>query len=191
MKESRAASRALRILVSALALLLAPVAIVLGGAAPAMAHATLVGGSPADGSTVSTPPAKVTLKFDEDIRTPSVVIVTGPDGQRVDHGAVKVVNNVVSIPMAVEGGGRYTVAYRVISADGHPVADETSFTYEGDVVSGRSAAPSPAVPESRAGTNTGWVIGGVAIAVLAAGLLLFTTRRRKPGADGDRSGRGR
>jgi methionine-rich copper-binding protein CopC len=164
-------------------------ATLLYGAAPASAHASLVGASPADGSTASAAPEQVTLRFDENIRSPSVVIVTGPGGRRVDHGATTVRDNTAGVPVNVAQPGRYTVAFRVLSGDGHPVAGETTFSYRGTGSGSASTTPTTPMPASSVGGgsgSTGWVAGGVAVALLAAGgLLLFgrlSGRRRQPAA---------
>jgi methionine-rich copper-binding protein CopC len=158
------------------------------GAAPASAHASLVGATPAPGSTVRVAPTTVTLRFDENVRTPSVVIVTGPDGRRADHGRATIVDNTVTVAVSVSGSGRYRVAYRVISADGHPVAAETSFTYHGTgaaaaptTPSGASASPA-AAPADHGSSGNPWVLGGVLAALLVAGALLLAGRRRQPPA---------
>jgi methionine-rich copper-binding protein CopC len=165
-------------------------ATLLHGAAPASAHASLVGASPPDRSSVETAPAKVMLRFDENIRAPSVVIVTGPGGRRVDHGATAVVDNTAGVHVTVTDPGRYTVAYRVLSADGHPVAGETTFGYRGagaGAGNGSGSAPtSPASTADGGSSATGWVAGGVVVALLAAGALLLSGRlpgrRRQPPA---------
>ena len=89
--------------------------------------------SPADRSLLTKAPSKVVLTFDENIRTPSKIVVDGPDGSRVDHGGTGVVDNKVSVHVDLrpvpQDVGRYTVAYRVVSADGHPVAGTKTFRY--------------------------------------------------------------
>jgi methionine-rich copper-binding protein CopC len=175
MRTHRAArgTRHVAVVVSTVTLLL----LVGYGVGPASAHATLVGASPADGSTVRSAPATVTLRFDENIRTPSVVIVEGPDGKRVDHGTTKVLDNTASVPVHVEASGAYTVAFRVVSADGHPVAARTSFTYRGAGGGTASAGPPKAASTpSGSGGFTRWVIVGVAAALVAAGGLLLAGR---------------
>ena len=53
----------------------------------ASAHATLLSVDPHDGSTVSRRPDAVTLRFSEPVQPPVGVVVVGPGGQRVSHGA--------------------------------------------------------------------------------------------------------
>jgi methionine-rich copper-binding protein CopC len=157
-------------LVTGVALLVVQV----GGAGPAAAHASLVGVVPADGATVRSAPAEVTLRFDENIRQPSVVVVDGPDGKRVDHGSTTVLNDTASVRVRVRDPGPYTVAYRVLSADGHPVSGRTRFTFRD---AQGSAAVQPARTEARSGTRL--VVAGAAAALLVAGGLLLTGRTRR------------
>jgi methionine-rich copper-binding protein CopC len=154
------------------------------GATPASAHAHLVRAVPGDGATVTTAPARVRLVFDENMRAPAALAVTGPSGARVDQGQAQVLDNTASVRVEVRTAGRYTVAFRVVSADGHPVSEQTSFVF----APGGSARPGTAQPdrtghaghESAAaggGFSRGRVIGIVAVAGLLVGLALLTVRR--------------
>jgi methionine-rich copper-binding protein CopC len=99
-------------------------------AAPAWAHTGLVRASPADGAMVTRPPEQVRLEFDGSIQPEFVtVVVTAPDGRQAQQGDSQVQGRTVVQPLAVLAAGRYRVAYRVLSADGHPVARELSFVY--------------------------------------------------------------
>src|SRR6185369_9573125 len=91
-------------------------------AAPASAHASLVHASPADRSAVATAPTAVSLTFDENIRMPSVILVYDADGASVVQGKTSVADNTASIGVDATATGDYTVVYRVVSTDGHPVA---------------------------------------------------------------------
>jgi hypothetical protein len=135
---------------------------------------------------VTEAPSEVVLTFDENIRTPSKIVVHGPAGSRVDHGGTTVVVNKVSVDVELRpvprDVGRYTVAYRVVSADGHPVAGTKTFRY---APPGVTAAPvgSSADGTTRASSSrTVWVVGGcVAVAVLALVLMLPRLRTgRRP-----------
>ncbi|MBF4617713.1 copper resistance protein CopC [Clavibacter sp. VKM Ac-2873] len=137
------------------------------GALSASAHDYLVSSSPAAGSTVDAPPSEVALTFNDvilDLGTAagaggdaatggasgaggsSIVQVTGPDAQGTHFETGCAVNSgrTVSVPVALGGSGQYTVTWRVVSADGHPVSDSIAFTYQ---------APDGATPS--AGTPAG------------------------------------
>lgn len=103
----------------------------LGLAGPAGAHTELTGSDPADGATVTSPPAAITLTFNEQVQAflPTVV-VTGPDGQPYTAGEPTPSGSTISAPLTPLGpAGPYTVAYRIVSADDHPVTGQIIFTY--------------------------------------------------------------
>jgi copper transport protein len=127
-------------------------------ASPASAHAVLQSTNPVANTTVPTAPAEVVLTFSEPVSpVPDRIRVLAPDGARADRGEPVAREGVLSIPMRTDTPrGTYLVSYRVISADGHPVAG--SFTYS---VGAPSAAP--AADGDQAGTG-GWAQVGVAVA---------------------------
>ena len=159
----------------AAALLLVTVA-----AAPARAHSQLISMSPADGSTVTVAPLRVVLTFDEDVQhIGDAVVVTAPDGSRVDAGPPAIQGPTVSEPLkALTVRGHYTVAYRVVSDDGHPVTRTLGF----DLAAGTAPTATP-----RTGTDDGSGSDGVSwpvyvlVALLVGGAgWLFLPARRRP-----------
>lgn len=135
----------------ALPLLVALLA-VLFPATPAAAHARLVGSQPPGGATLAEPPAEVTLEFSERIEASfGGVQVFDPAGARVDAGDAQIAGTSVRVALQpLETPGTYTVAFRIISGDSHPVESRFAFVYqpptpappaEEDAV---SAAPEPA-----------------------------------------------
>jgi methionine-rich copper-binding protein CopC len=153
-------------------------------AAPAVAHASLVRVVPGDGTRVDSPPSRVSLVFDENVRAPSTVVVTGPDGHAVQHGPVEVVDNTAAVAVRVTATGTYRVAFRVVSADGHPVTGQTSFGFRATPApSGTDASPQAAAgghrhaAEPDPGVSSRRVVGIVAGVALLAGLGLLTVRR--------------
>jgi len=109
--------------------LAAALGVVALAAAPAAAHASLIGANPEDGGTVERPPTEVVLEFSEEVAEPAFVSVTTADGIDVTGGAVTVDGASVTRPLAAAAAaGEYTIAYRVVSADGHPIEGETTFT---------------------------------------------------------------
>ena len=116
-------------------------------AAPASAHAELIGSSPKDGATVKTLPRQVQLEFSEEIGTPAFVEVKAADGTDVTAGDPDVLGATVTVPLTGAGpAGSYTIDYRVVSADGHPVSDELTF----DVTTGASPTGSASAPTAAA-----------------------------------------
>jgi len=103
---------------------------VLGPARAASAHAELLATDPVDGSLVNTAPQQVTLQFSEDVAVqPDGVRVLDADAARVDTGQAKAAGNTITVPLKTSvPDGSYVVAWRVISADGHPVRGAFNFS---------------------------------------------------------------
>jgi len=118
-------------------------------AGPASAHAQLVSTDPADGSTLSAPPATVTLTFDEDLLADTETIsINDENGNVVASQQATPSGSTVSVPWPADlASGTYQVAFRVVSGDGHPVMGAITFTITG---SGPSVAPSLAASASAA-----------------------------------------
>jgi copper resistance protein C len=115
---------------TAVGIAVASLAAAVAVAGPASAHASLTSSKPADGATVTEAPAQVELTFSEEIRSPSTIVVTGPDGTHVQQGPVRIANSTATLALGqITAPGRYIVAYRVVSDDGHPVSGELSFTF--------------------------------------------------------------
>lgn len=94
---------------------------------PAFAHAQLLSSQPANGDSLATTD-EVVLTFNEEISPDFVQIAaTGPDGDILDGEAV-VDGAVLTQPIRPTSNGEHTVTYRVVSADGHPVSGEVTFT---------------------------------------------------------------
>lgn len=102
--------------------------LVFGGAGNAMAHASLVATEPRDGSMVAQPPDKVRLQFNEPV-TPAVVRLIDADGKVRADAVVEPVGEAIEITLPGSlPAGTQVVSYRVISADGHPVAGSMMFS---------------------------------------------------------------
>ena len=127
--------------------------LVLIAAPPAWAHATVVGSDPVDGSRLKTAPTQVSITFDQAVtlNAEGYLRVVDQAGRRVDSGQPSHPNGVGSkIAVAVKSGpgdGTYTASFRVISADGHPVAGAIRFVVgSGSLAAG--TAPSSTVDGS-------------------------------------------
>jgi copper transport protein len=116
--------------------------LLLAGAGPAAAHATLVSTDPTDGSVVAHAPATISATFDEAVGvSPDSLRVFAPDGTQVDTGGTTVASDPDTVRVALKSGlddGTYTVAWHVVSADTHPV--QGAFTFSVGHRSGRVAA---------------------------------------------------
>lgn len=111
------------------------------GAAPASAHAELRATDPPGGGVLDTAPERVVLRFTEPVELSfgSVRVFT-EEGQRVDTGSAAHADgrrDAVAVTVAGDrmGRGSFVVAWRVLSADSHPV--QGAFTFRvGDAVAG-------------------------------------------------------
>jgi copper resistance protein C len=194
--------------------LVAAVAMVLLAAPTASAHDSLVSSSPADGQSVTTMPDTVVLTMNEAaVAVGTRLVVSGPDGQ-VQQGRPRLSKNTVEQAVDPDApAGRYTVTWRVTSADGHPVSGTFSFTVaqaatptssepagsasspaDGSVPTTAAAGPSAAAAGPTSSTSTGesgqsgtsWAVWLVlAILVLAgAGAATVRLRRGRSGGHG-------
>jgi copper transport protein len=128
----------------------------------ASAHAVLEATDPEQGAVVATVPAMVSLTFSEAvIVSPDGVRVFGPDGHRVDNGQTIHLGRPATVGVAVTGSqlGTYTVAWRVISADSHPVAGAFTFSV---------GHPSPSREPGQAQPSGSRLVGVVYAVVRAA-----------------------
>jgi copper transport protein len=133
---------------SALATGLLVTTLLAGGAAPAGAHATLIGTVPAADGVVDAVPAAVELRFDEPVELgDDAVQVFGPDGGRVDQGTLEKRDAGATLVAQIGGDaqGTYTVAWRVTSEDSHTLSGSFVFhngtrTGAVDVDDGNSSA---------------------------------------------------
>ena len=165
-------------LATALALVAGAVALLALAAGPAAAHATLIGTDPAEGEVLPTAPERVTFTFNEPVSlTSDAVGVFDATGEPVEAEASGTGEELVAeLPDLADG--TYVVTYRVVSADGHPVAGSLSFSVgapsETVVAPGvdLDAAP-PAATSTALGVATAVAYLGL---LVAAGLVLFTTR---------------
>ncbi len=119
-------------------------------AAPAAAHARLVGTEPSGGSTVVDPPEQIVLTYNEQVEESfSDVQVFDPSGVRVDARAARIEGPEIVVPMTpITDGGTYTVVFRVIGVDGHPVESRFTFIFEPSAETPPTPTPDPTVSES-------------------------------------------
>ncbi|MDE3724413.1 copper resistance protein CopC [Nocardiopsis sp. N85] len=112
--------------------------------APALAHDVLTGSNPKDGATLDTVPEEVVLSFNNEPMTGgsgSAVVVTGPDGETTYEDGEPAFDGLdVSVGLLpLEEAGEYTIGFRVVSSDGHPIQDSLTFTVTEEAVA--AAAP--------------------------------------------------
>jgi copper resistance protein C len=202
------ASRGVR--VGGLALLVvASAALVALPAMPASAHNYLVASSPAEGEVVTEQPGVISLETNDellDVEGGAVIQVQGPDGRYYGDGCTEVVGVSAQTIAQLGTPGAYTVTWRVVSTDGHPISGAWSFDWQpaegvtlgegspepgvcGDVaVSTPGAATDEPTDEATeepadASSDTApldalWIVGGVLLAAVAALGTWLVMRRR-------------
>ena len=179
-------------------MLLATVAMLSAGTT-AMAHAELEASTPADGSQLEAVPAALSFSFREPlIPAGNAITLTGLEtGSRFDLAEVETSGNTAAVTWPDAAGvGEYRAAYRVVSADGHPIAGSITFAIVGpDPGPGApDAGPAPtgrvespvahttgtlAAPTQTSAREENWVLGGIAVVLLAAGLVTWLIRRNR------------
>lgn len=170
-------------------LLVAVLAVLFAGlfAGTASAHSGAVSSVPEDGSTVEVGPARASITFNEELQEtfPSLTVV-GPDGHLWSKGKAVVDGRTVSVELGELGPvGEYTIAFRVTSADGHPVSGTRQFTLskEGTGTPGPKPGEDTATGDSDSGGVPVWVfvLGGVVLfgVGLAVALLGGRSGRQK------------
>lgn len=174
----------------------------LGLAGPAAAHDAAESSSPAQGAALAAPPAEVSVTFNEKpLGIGASFSVKDASGAEWAEGPVQITDNVAAQKLK-DGApaGKYTVAWRVVSSDSHPIEGTFSFTAARAASAGAAATapaerptagasvpaigtPQPGVTSAPEPSGDGepfqWSI--VIFAAVAVGLLAtlaFLTRRR-------------
>jgi copper transport protein len=154
----------------------------------AFAHASLIGTTPEQGAALVRSPAKVVLRFDEGVSTVAGSLrVYDSQVQRVDEGDVSKPSS-DEVAVSLPGGlpdGTYTVAWRVLSADSHPIRG--AFVFSVGQPSGDASGVIDEVLDAEAGSEAvdlslGIVrFFGLALILLCVGgatLLAFVAEKR-------------
>ena len=179
-----------------LAALLVASGLTLAIASPAHAHDELIGSDPAQGATLDTLPAELTLTFSaaiSDEEGASIVEVTDASGTSLADGAPSVQDNVLTQQLGGEASGDITVLWKVVSSDGHPISGEITFTVSDGSGPAATTAPQPTETELTDDMSVDWgatllanllpVLIGAALLAGAIVAIVLAARRR-----GGRSG---
>ncbi len=142
--------------------------LVLLPAGPASAHATLVDSDPTDGAVLAEAPTSATLGFDERVTlAPDAVRLFDDRGTEIPTTAGARDSVVtVALPAADLDEGTYFLTWRVVSADGHPVAGTLTFSV------GRVSAVVTPPPAAGAAPSSVGVALSVARVLAYLGLLV-------------------
>ncbi|MGH3897401.1 MAG: FixH family protein [Pseudonocardiaceae bacterium] len=151
------------------------VALVVGGSA--VAHAELISTDPGQGAVVATAPSTVSLMFSEPVVVAADGIrIFGPDGAQLDTGDAVALGRASTVGVALRGSdppgdarqqGTFTVSWRVVSVDSHPVAGAFTFS-----VGQPSANRAPGTTQPSGSTAVG-VLYGIARATAFSSFALL------------------
>jgi methionine-rich copper-binding protein CopC len=155
----------------------------------ASAHDGLVSSSPLANEKLTTAPTKVTLSFAETPLSAGLgVVVKGPDGKSVVAGPPAVDGTDVITPLVtLDASGTYTVSWRVVATDGHPVSGTFTFSVAPAAVIPAEPEASPSnsellsVAQSPGVDLTPWMVGGslaLLVVIIILGVLGVLARRR-------------
>ncbi|WP_412168612.1 copper resistance CopC family protein [Curtobacterium flaccumfaciens pv. flaccumfaciens] len=150
MRTARTTAAALAIVAAGL--------LTLVGVQPASAHSALTSSTPADGAVVTEPLESVDLTFSEaplaGLDAGLRIQVTDASGADVARGDVTVSGTTMRRAVDLDQG-RYTVLWRYVSPDGHPIEGTLAFEYRAAApVSTPSASATPTPTASTAPTSS-------------------------------------
>ncbi|MFD3377129.1 MULTISPECIES: copper resistance CopC/CopD family protein [unclassified Streptomyces] len=160
----------------------------LGGAGPASAHSAVRETTPGEGTVLKSAPKQVTMTFTESVGiTDDSLRVLSPENRRVNAGDTEHASgrsDTVRVPL--DNGladGTYTVAWRVVSADSHPISGAFTFSIGKPSETTASVSAEPAVnPASGALYDIARYAAYAAVALLI-GAVTFVLVCRPPSAE--------
>jgi methionine-rich copper-binding protein CopC len=109
-------------------------------AGPAFAHTKLKAAVPADGSTIEAAPAVFTLTFSEPARLTALSVQKDGGAEQKIASLPSTASVEAKVPAPKLENGRYTLNYRMVSADGHVMNGKITFTVGGKAAPGAAAA---------------------------------------------------
>lgn len=99
------------------------------GSGPAQAHDQLIGSNPKQGAKLDKQPEWIELEYSGEIQDIGTEIRVERDGEDYSAGEITVEGRTVksALPDDLKPGD-YTIAWRVVSQDGHPISGKVEFT---------------------------------------------------------------
>lgn len=153
---------------------------------PANAHNVLKSANPAIGSSITSGPSIVSVTFNEPVQNGfTELIVLGPGNTHWEGGPPTIDGDTVQAPLRPLGPAAwYTVEYRIVSADGHPVTGASRFRltvagsgtpadpsgYSGGALIQPQDTANAAVAPATAAPIWPWIVGAGVALILAFGL---------------------
>jgi hypothetical protein len=164
----------LSVVVTALALLSSPVA---------SAHGEIVSSSPEQYSNATPIPTQVWIQFDGNLQTLdgqaiNTIDVVDSTGLTVSFGDPVIEGGTISTKISGQSApGVFTVNYRIVSEDGHPVEGSYTFNASPDY----SAVPiaTTSAPKEKSSLNIGGAVMIFFLAVFGIGLMVKRKNEKK------------
>ncbi|WP_354178300.1 copper resistance CopC family protein [Arthrobacter sp. UYP6] len=128
------------------ALLMAGFAAALSTAPAALAHDELVSSAPAAGERFETSPPELELVFSSALMDlGNQILVLDADGRNWAEAAPVLSRETLVQPLPTDmPGGEYSVRWRAVSSDGHPITGQFEFLVGAEAVAGSAATAVPA-----------------------------------------------
>jgi methionine-rich copper-binding protein CopC len=143
--------------------------------APAAQANTLVATSPIAGSTLKAGPSAITITTEFPlIEEGNEVVVTDPNGKRVDTGILTVLGtDAVAEMKPLETSGLYKVTYLLLAEADIPLEGSFTFTYSAIVISTPSASAAPQPSASATSQPVGSNFGTNLFVIFLLGLSIL------------------
>jgi len=148
---------------------------------PAHAHAALLRSDPPNGAVLAAVPDRIKLEFSGALMDiGSVVVLRDAEDDVVARSTPRVRGSLVTsdVPAGLPDGS-YSVVWRVVSSDGHPLQGVIGFSVGRPTVTSAAADPAP----KQGSTSLGWapwLAAGLGLVLAAvAGSVVARRRRRR------------
>ena len=143
--------------------------------APAAQANTLVATSPIAGSTLKAGPSAITITTEFPlIDEGNEIVVTDPNGKRVDTGILTVLGtDAVAEMKPLETSGLYKVSYLLLAEADVPLEGSYTFTYSAVVISTPSASAAPQPSASATSEPVGSNFGTNLFVIFLLGLSIL------------------
>jgi len=149
----------------------------------ASAHGEIVSTFPEQYSNATPIPSEVWIEFDGDLQTLdgqaiNTIEVVDSTGLTVSYGDPIITGGKISTKLSGQSApGVFTVNYRIVSEDGHPV--EGSYTFNASPNFADDAPVTTAAPEKSSNLSIGGIVMIVFLGVFAVGMLVKRKNEKK------------
>ncbi|STC70588.1 copper resistance CopC family protein [Corynebacterium pilosum] len=151
----------------------------------AVAHDSVIGGSPHNEEVVDTFPDTITLEFSGYVKDDfNTFAISDADTQEVLFSGEPTVEGrdvSLEVPEDIDPGpGNYRIGFQITSSDGHATRGMTTFTVAGEPQNDAAQESSPEADETQESSSTpcGWIIGGGLVAIVIIGALIAVAGKR-------------